>query len=212
MTRVKICGITNLEDALYAVDCGADELGVNFYRGSKRYIEPQVARKIAIALPKTTNLVGVFVNEPINDVIEISNLVGLDGIQLHGDEDFRYVDRVVLEKCAFVIKALRVSAGFVIEDAMDWTADQILLDGDSSGEYGGTGTRFDWEIAKDFSLLFPRYLYLAGGLTPTNVADAIGIVRPFAVDVASGVESSPGKKDPRKVEAFLEAVRRTAVS
>jgi phosphoribosylanthranilate isomerase len=205
MTKVKICGITNLEDARHAIDCGADELGFNFYKGSKRHLSPQNAREIIDQLPITSGNVGVFVNEPIDSLLEIAEFVGLDGIQLHGNEDMTYIETLQKRTKKFIIKAFRVEPSFLVGDALDWPLDFALFDTHSSNQYGGTGETFDWEeFGTDIYLWFPDNAYLAGGLTPDNVADAILIVRPYAVDVASGVESSPGKKDPKKLEAFIK--------
>ncbi|MGE3466203.1 MAG: N-(5'-phosphoribosyl)anthranilate isomerase [Pyrinomonadaceae bacterium] len=204
MTLVKICGITNLEDARHALDSGADELGFNFYRGSKRYISPQEAREIIDQLPITSGNVGVFVNEPIDELLETTEFVGLDGIQLHGDEDIAYVNRLNEKTNLFMIKVFPVSPAFDVSKIGEWNVNFHLFDTYSPLEKGGTGETFDWDtFGVDIYLWVPETAYLAGGLTPENVADAIRIVRPYAVDVASGVESSPGKKDPRKVEEFI---------
>jgi len=203
MVRVKICGITKLEDAMHAWDCGADEIGFNFYRGSKRYVAPETAREIVDKTGKT-EYVGVFVNEPVESLLEIAEFVGLDRIQLHGDEDKEYLTKITDNTDAKLIKAFRVGPNFKIDDAVDWMVHFRLFDSRSSGNYGGTGETFDWEkFGPRIFSRFPADAYLAGGLNPYNVADAIRLVRPYAVDVASGVESSPGKKDPKKVEAFI---------
>ena len=205
MAKVKICGITNLEDALHAANCRADELGFNFYNGSRRYIAPKDACAIVANLPRTINKIGVFVNEPIESVLSITEFVRLDGIQLHGDEDMSYVVELKDRTEKFVVKAFRVKPDFLVSDALDWPMAFPLFDTHNSDEYGGTGKTFDWEeFAADIFLCFPHAAYLAGGLTPENVAEAIRIVHPYSVDVSSGVESSPGKKDPNKVKAFIE--------
>jgi len=204
MTKVKICGITNLEDARFALDCGADELGFNFYKKSKRYISPADAATIVEQLSIDTRTVGVFVNEPIETVLEISRSLGLKGVQLHGDEDRLYIKKLLLSSMLFVIKAFRVAPDFVISSAVDWKATYELFDAFSPHERGGTGRSLDWEeLGIEVQSWFPDSAYLAGGLTPDNVGTAIRMVRPYAVDVASGVESSPGKKDRNKVEAFI---------
>jgi phosphoribosylanthranilate isomerase len=207
MTLVKICGITNLADARHAIDCGADQLGFNFYEKSVRSVPLEDARKIVLALPVGCVTIGVFVNKKADEVLDIVDFVGLDGIQLHGDEDFEYSKELMRRTEKFIIKAFRVSSQIVVEDAKRMTVPYTLLDAYSPNALGGTGMQFDWNIASDVSFLRPESLYLAGGLNPENVADAIRIVRPYAVDVASGVESSPGKKDPEKVAAFVRAVR-----
>jgi len=206
--RVKICGITSLEDAEQAVGAGADEIGLNFYKKSPRYIAPEAARDLVDHLSGYALKIGVFVNEPIARVVRTAQFVGLDGIQLHGDEDNHYVRDLRKRTDHFVIKAFRVSPTFQISDAMDWDTTYALFDGYSPDERGGTGQKFDWEnAAVDIFLWFPDAAYLAGGLTPENVAEAVRAVKPYAVDVASGVESSPGKKDPKKVEAFIKAAK-----
>ena len=204
MTKVKICGITIFEDARFALDCGADELGFNFYTKSKRYIAPAAAAAIVEQLSIDTRTVGVFVNEPIETVLEISRSLGLQGVQLHGDEDKLYIRELLLNSMLFVIKAFRVAPGFVISSAVNWKATYELFDAFSPHERGGTGRSLDWEeLGIEVQSWFPDSAYLAGGLTPDNVVSAIRMVRPYAVDVASGVESSPGKKDRNKLEAFI---------
>lgn len=206
MTKIKICGITNLEDARLAIELGADELGFNFYVESRRYIRPQDARMIAFGLPENCRKVGVFVNETIRSILETVKIVGLDAIQLHGDEDYEFVTMLHHSTEKEIVKAIRVSAASDLTFAMDFDAHCILLDSFSKSEYGGTGEQFDWAFAGGANVMLP-YLYLAGGLKAENVAEAIRIVRPYAVDVASGVESSPGKKDSDKMKRFIEAVR-----
>jgi phosphoribosylanthranilate isomerase len=206
--KVKICGITNLEDAKQALDAGADELGFNFYPKSPRYVSPEAARKIVDSLPIAARMVGVFVNEPIETLIEIAQFVGLDGIQLHGDEDNVYVKELSKRTKLFVIKVFRVSPNIEIADCSDWNAEYQLFDTYSAAGRGGTGQAFDWEaFGADVHLWVPYSAYLAGGLTPENVAEAVRKVCPYAVDVASGVESSPGKKDHQKVAAFVRAAK-----
>lgn len=205
MTKVKICGITNPEDALHATSSGADELGFNFYKNSKRYLSPQNAREIISVLPETCGNIGVFVNEPIDSLLSIAEFVGLDAIQLHGDEDMAYVANLRENTGRSIIKAFRVTPDFSIGDALDWPWDFPLFDTFSPDQYGGTGETFDWEdFGFQIYVWLPMSAYIAGGLTPYNVADAIRLADPYAVDVASGVESTPGKKDPRKVEAFIK--------
>jgi phosphoribosylanthranilate isomerase len=201
MTRVKICGITNVEDAMLAVQFGADALGFNFYERSPRYIDPNDARPIASELPEQIIKVGVFVNASIEKMVDVAQSVGLDFLQLHGDETGEKVELVKRKSRKGIIKAFRVSNGFSSNVVSDFDADAILLDAYSRDAYGGTGSIFDWELARSLSV--SRSVYLAGGLDKENVADAIKIVRPFAVDVASGVEVQPGKKDPMKLEAFI---------
>jgi phosphoribosylanthranilate isomerase len=201
--RVKICGITSAADARMAIDAGADALGFNFYRASPRYIEPAAAARIIARLPKRVVKVGIFVDEPAEKVREVADAVGLDIVQLHGDErPFR-----VRQTSRFrpVIKAFRVRPGFPpARLALYPAAAAFLLDGYRPGLQGGTGMRFDWSLAKRAA----RYgtIILAGGLRPENVVEAILRVRPYAIDVCSGVESRPGKKDPRKLRELMRQV------
>ncbi len=208
MTRIKICGITNIDDARLAVKLGADELGFNFYEKSPRYITPEAAKLIVDRLQKDVSVVGVFVNESIRAVMSIAETVGLGTIQLHGDEDIDFINAIRARTGLKVIKAIRVAPDFAPSDATGFDADAILLDGFSAKERGGTGETFDWELAQQVRALVPS-LYLAGGLSPENVADAIRKVRPDAVDTCSRIESEPGKKDAAKLEAFIKAARET---
>ena len=200
--KVKICGITNLEDALHAVESGADMLGFNFYSKSSRYLTPREAANIATRVPPTVLKVGVFVNATTEEISDIADAVGLDVIQLHGDEDDNFIRVVghVTEKP--VIKAFRIDAETSIDSVLNSDADAVLLDTAEVGEFGGTGKTFDWNLV--VGDLKKKQMFLAGGLDSENVAEAISVVRPYAVDVASGVESEPGKKDPKKVKAFIE--------
>ncbi len=202
MTKVKICGITNLEDAIYSIDAGADELGFNFVESSPRYLSPEQALKIIEGISENVTKIGVFVNMEGYRVDECIDLFRLDAAQLHGDESNEYIEELKGHTTAKVIKAFRIGNEFDHALASDCKAEAILLDAYSKNKYGGTGETFDWEIAKKFATHTSK-LYLAGGLNPENVAEAIRVVRPYAVDVASGVESSPGKKDPKKLEAFI---------
>lgn len=206
MTKIKICGITNLEDARLALDLGADEIGFNFYARSSRYLAPEAAKVIVEGLPGGVATVGVFVNMSIRGVLDVSKTVGLSSIQLHGDEDHEFVRSIRQQAGIRIIKVLRVGASvsFVHDPFRD--AHAILLDSYSPKERGGTGRTFDWTVAKEISELFST-VYLAGGLNADNVVEAIQTVRPYAVDVASGVESCRGKKDAEKMKRFIEAVR-----
>ena len=202
MTRVKICGITNIEDARLAVQLGADMLGFNFYEKSPRYISPQQARRLIGDLPKVTENIGVFVNMEGYRIGEVVDLLGLHAVQLHGDETNDFVSHLRTKTDAKIIKAIRVGPGFEVGSVVSHEADSILLDAYTKGQYGGTGERFEWSIAADAGKLVPE-LILAGGLSPDNIAEAVRMARPYAVDVASGVESAPGKKDPAKLEGFI---------
>jgi phosphoribosylanthranilate isomerase len=209
MVHVKICGITTLADALMSVAAGADALGFNFYRKSPRYIKPSDARSIISELPETILAVGVFVNEPnAKEVARLASEAGVQGVQLHGDESPSYCQELADR---FVMKALRVDPQFQPEQAATYDTDAILLDGFTSGTYGGTGKSFDWSIAVNTKALVHK-LFLAGGLNPANVSAAIEVVGPYAVDVCSGVESVPGAKDPDKVRAFIAAVQEACSS
>lgn len=206
MTLVKICGITNPEDAFLSVKFGADALGFNFYQKSPRYIAPERAREICAELPRETLKVGVFVNENLDRIIEIAEFVSLDAVQLHGDESAEFVRQIKERFSGGVIKALRVSENFQPEDVLQYEADAILLDAFSKQEYGGTGETFDWEIARKVQEIFPK-MYLAGGLSSVNVDFAIRKVQPFAVDSCSLLEWEKGKKDKQKVHKFISAAK-----
>jgi phosphoribosylanthranilate isomerase len=207
--RVKICGITRLEDARLAIELGADALGFNFYEKSPRCLAPAEAWKILRKLPALVATVGVFVNWDSVSVIALAKSLRLSAVQLHGDES-----AATTAECARhfpVIKAFRTELKFQFTQfqAHDAAA-SFLLDAATSEtkskNYGGTGRLADWKIAKRAASKFP--ILLAGGLTPENIAEAILTVRSYAVDVASGVESSPGKKDPAKLRAFFAEVAR----
>lgn len=201
MVRVKICGITNVEDALAAVEFGADALGFNFWPGSKRYIEPDHAREIVRRLPPFVTVVGVFVNEDDLDAIaRIAARAKLDVIQLHGDESPAFCQRAA-ERWR-VIKAVRVGPDANLAELANYPVSAILLDAHRPNEYGGTGETFDWEIARR-AKHFVSHLILAGGLSPENVAEAIRVVRPYAVDACSCIEEGPGRKDAQKLRDFL---------
>lgn len=204
--RVKICGITNLTDAKNAVDSGADEIGFNFYEKSARYIPPEAAREIANDLNSSVTKVGVFVNETKERILEVADFVGLDAIQLHGDETNDFIQNLRQLSERYVIKAARIKVGETLGQYSGAPVDAILLDSFSPNEYGGSGNTFDWELADELGSLNCD-TYVAGGLTPDNVAEAVQLFRPYAVDVASGVESSPGKKDHEKVAAFIKAAK-----
>lgn len=211
MTKIKICGITNLEDAAMVNDLRADAIGFNFFRDSPRFVSPELAARITESVGMRMEKVGVFVNLSIDEIIEIEDAVPLDTIQLHGDESPEFIAELRSESDATIIKAVRIDPQFDANSVLSYGADAILIDAYSEGGRGGTGLTVDRAIARQIAELVDQ-VYLAGGLTPENVALAINAVRPFAVDVASGVESSPGIKDPTKVKAFIEAVRNTAVS
>ncbi|HET6973971.1 MAG TPA: phosphoribosylanthranilate isomerase [Pyrinomonadaceae bacterium] len=206
MTVVKICGITNLDDALAAVAAGADALGFNFYKPSPRYITPQDAREIVEQLPVTVLTVGVFVNEESEDVRKIAKEVDLRALQLHGDESPEYCRKLA---DYFVIKTFAVSDTFDIQAAHEYKVEAIMLDTKHNNLRGGTGRVFDWSIAQEAAKTIPK-LFLAGGLSPKNVKNAVEIVRPFAVDACSALEDTPGKKNHERMRVFINTVRGVA--
>jgi phosphoribosylanthranilate isomerase len=201
-TRVKICGITRLEDAQLAIELGAAALGFNFYRPSPRFIEPSAARNIALKVSPFVATVGVFANE--TDTVHVlarAGLAGVSCVQLHGPN---YPAFGELGNAIPFIVAVRVSEAFKPEDLSRMTGTGFLLDACDRELLGGTGKTFDWSVAREAKKF--GTIILAGGLTPENVGRAIHEVRPYAVDVASGVESAPGGKDPAKMRAFFKAV------
>jgi phosphoribosylanthranilate isomerase len=205
MTFVKICGITNLDDALAAIDAGADALGFNFYEPSPRYIAPQLARKIIEQLPNSVLKVGVFVNEESPEVVrKIAEEAGVKALQLHGDESPDCCRE--LRKFHEVIKTFAVSHDFDLQLLDRYQVDAIMLDTKHNSLRGGTGRAFDWSIAQQVSKIVSK-LYLAGGLSPENVGEAIETVRPFAVDACSSLEAMPGQKNHERMRAFVTAVR-----
>jgi phosphoribosylanthranilate isomerase len=207
MTKVKICGITNLEDALLAARFGADALGFNFYPKSPRFIAPEKAREIVERLPEGITKVGVFVNETPDKIIEIAEIAGLDALQLHGEETPEFALELKARTNLEIIKAFRVSPEFKPEDVLKYETDAILLDAYHPKEHGGTGETFDWEVALKVKRLVSE-LYLAGGLEAQNVEMAIKRVRPYAVDSCSLLEKNKGKKDELKVFNFISVIRK----
>jgi phosphoribosylanthranilate isomerase len=205
MTRVKICGITNLEDAEEAVRLGAWAIGLNHHPESPRFCPPEVAAEIGAALKRRCEVVGVFVNSSLDEVARAADEEQLTMVQLHGAEGPAFCAEAARRTGCKVIKALRVRSAADIQAAEAYRTDFHMLDAHRSGTHGGTGESFDWELAAGRRSEVP--LILAGGLTPDNVSEAIGVVRPFAVDVASGVEASPGRKDPALLAAFFEGAR-----
>jgi phosphoribosylanthranilate isomerase len=198
MTRLKVCGITRPEDAELAVDVGAWAIGFILWQGSKRYVEPAMAAGIARSVRRRTELVGVFVNPTLDEVAHAADLMGLTHVQLHGDEGPSFCTAAAQRTGCRVIKALRIRSRADIADAKRFHTDLHLLDSP------GNGRTWDWALAAERRSKVP--LILAGGLTPANVGGAIAEAYPWAVDVASGVESEPGIKDPAKVRAFAAAV------
>jgi phosphoribosylanthranilate isomerase len=196
--RVKICGVTSVEDALLCADAGADAIGLNFWAGSKRRVALDRATEIARALPAGVMKVGVFVDAERSAIVRAIEAASLDAIQLHGDETPDDCRGFAVQ----VIKAIRIRAGESPAAIADrYAVDYILLDADAGGAYGGSGRTFDWSLAIGVS---PGRLFLAGGLRPDNVAAAVRTAAPYAVDTASGVEFAPGRKDPRMVREFID--------
>lgn len=205
MTKVKICGITNLEDAQLSAKFGADALGFNFYEKSPRYILPEKAREIVEQLPENILKVGVFVNESLKKIVEIAEISKLDALQLHGEETPEFARELKQKTNLEIIKAFRVSPEFKPEDVLQYEVDAILLDAYNPKEHGGTGETFDWEIAKKVQEIFPK-MYLAGGLSQDNVAQAIYHVKPYFVDACSCIEFEKGKKDKHVLINFISNV------
>lgn len=207
--KIKICGITNPEDADVAAKAGADALGFVMYRNSPRWVEPAVARAIIAGLPPFMSAVGVFVNEEAERVRALMDECGFALAQLHGDESALYCQDLGRP----VLKALRLKdRGTVLALAEFQGRANVrgfLIDAFSDHAYGGTGQTVDWRLAQE--TVRSARVILAGGLNPRNVAEAVQAVRPYGVDVSSGVEKSPGKKDPDKVKAFIEAARLVSV-
>ncbi|WP_041969974.1 phosphoribosylanthranilate isomerase [Geobacter sp. OR-1] len=201
MVRVKICGITRLEDALVAVAAGADSLGFVFYEKSPRNVSPQKAAAIIAQLPPFVQTVGLFVDADSERVNWVADFCGLDLVQLQGDETPDYCPEIKRR----VIKAFRVKDAATLATLSRYQVAGYLLDAWSPDAHGGTGKSFDWSLARELS--GSRSIILAGGLTPENVRDALDIVHPYAVDVSSGVEAAPGRKDPEKIRAFIRAAK-----
>lgn len=203
--KVKICGITNLDDALAAVKAGADVLGFVFYEQSKRCVSVETAAQIAKQLPPFIIRTGVFVDAEPDTVLLAVRECGLNLLQFHGNEQPEFCTGFGLMS----MKAFRIRGPESLEQLQNYPTDAWLLDAYTPGQLGGSGERFDWEIASRAQTL-GRPVFLAGGLTPGNVELAIKQARPYGVDVSTGVESSPGKKDREKVAAFIQAARRAA--
>jgi phosphoribosylanthranilate isomerase len=206
--RIKICGITSLDDANRAVEVGAWALGVILFEGSPRRCALPDAERIVATLRRQAEICGVFVNAPLAEVTGVADGIGLTMIQLHGDEGPAYCAEVARRTGAKVIKAARVRGRADINALEAFHTDFHLLDAHQPGQYGGTGETFDWELVRRRRTDTP--LILSGGLTPDNVADAIAATHPFAVDTASGTEARPGVKDPEKLRAFAAAVAAAA--
>jgi phosphoribosylanthranilate isomerase len=200
--RVKFCGITNLDDAREAQRLGAWAIGLNHWRDGPRYCTPEAAIEISAALKRRIEIVGVFVNPTLDELVEAAEDESLTMVQLHGGEGAAFCREAARRTGCKVIKAIRVRSAADVQAAEAIRTDFHLLDAHRPGAHGGTGASFDWELLADRRSEVP--LILAGGLTPDNVDDAVATVHPYAVDVASGVESEPGIKDHALMAAFLE--------
>ena len=215
MMWIKICGITNLEDALTAVDAGVDALGFIFHEKSPRKIDPETARRVVKELPPTVEKVGVFVNQTENSIGAMADGVGLTAVQLHGDDMDPHVADLIAQQRPHLKVIVGISMHHPTPEgwAMMWSPEVVhafLVDSGTSSKYGGTGQTFDWQMSQPGIETIARLgrVIVAGGLNPGNVSGALRILKPWGVDVASGVEAAPGKKDPHKVRAFVDAVRR----
>jgi phosphoribosylanthranilate isomerase len=222
MTWIKICGITNLEDGLAAVEAGADAVGFVFYKKSPRYVDAEAVRGIVPKLPNNVEKIGVFVDETWENIQATAARAGLTGIQIHADglrnEDTKPGARPFAVKRYLALRVLDFldgrrrldSLAVSVKTTTEPDISAVFLDSGTTQQPGGTGRAFDWERAKhvaDAVKLAGFHLVVAGGLTPDNVTEAIRILEPWGVDVSSGVEASPGKKDPEKIRAFITAVR-----
>lgn len=205
MTHVKICGVTSLDDAEHAAQLGAWAVGLNHHRASPRYCPPDAAAGIGAALKRRCEVAGVFVNPTLDELATAADQEHLTMLQLHGDEGPAFCAEAARRTGCKVIRAVRVRSAADLRAAEVFRTDFHLFDAHQPGTRGGTGESFDWELLARRSSVIPAIL--AGGLTPANVAEAIAVAEPFAVDVASGVEAEPGRKDPALVAAFLEAAR-----
>lgn len=201
ITKVKICGITNYEDAVGAVEMGADLLGFNFYAESPRYIAPAKAAEIVRKLPAFIDVAGIFVNNSLEEIREIAGQCQLDWIQLHGDENTEFCRWLAYDSVK-TMKALRVKAADDLQQVDSYFTDAILLDTYNPQRYGGTGLTFDWNIIGSIA----KRIFLAGGITPENAATAVSL-GVYGIDVCSGVEAEPGRKDHNKMKALFESIR-----
>lgn len=204
MTRVKICGLTSLDDARHATELGAWALGLILWPGSERACAPSAAEEIGAILHRRANVTGVFVNATLDEVALAADRYALDILQLHGDEGPAYCREAARRTGCRVMKAVGVRGAATLRELEPFHTDLHLLDAHVPGRRGGTGESFDWDLVGSHSRSVP--VVLSGGLTPDNVPDAIAAVEPFAVDTASGTEAAPGRKDPARVEAFFRAV------
>jgi phosphoribosylanthranilate isomerase len=200
--KVKICGVTSVKDAQIAAEAGADAIGLMFYAGSPRHISSETAQEIARNLPLSVIRVGVFVDPEPSEVFAAIQACGLNVLQFHGAETPEFCRQFGI----MTMKAFRIRDAESLAPVSSFNTDAFLLDSHVSGKAGGTGEKFNWDLAVEAKKL-GRPVFLAGGLTPENVAEALRAVQPYGVDVSSGVEISPGKKDPEKIRAFIAAAR-----
>ena len=207
MVKIKVCGITNLEDAVKSISAGCDALGFVFYKKSPRYIEPEKAREIIKHLPPHIVKMGVFANARENNVKRIAKLCGLDVLQFHGNESPEFCSRF---KDCRIIKAFRVKSKLDLRDILKYKPFAYLFDTFVESKMGGTGKKFDWKLIRHICDI-KQPIFLSGGLTEDNVKDAIEYIKPDWVDVSSSVEVRPGKKDHRKVRNFIKAAKRTGL-
>jgi phosphoribosylanthranilate isomerase len=212
MTRVKLCGITTIEDARLAAESGAWAIGMIFTPESPRRVDPAAAAEIGAVMRRRLEVTGVFLNAPLDEVVELADLCSLTMLQLHGDEGPTYCAEVAHRTGVKVVKAARVrdKASVQALRAFRVGVDYHLLDAYAEGAHGGTGQTFPWELAKARGQGPP--IILSGGITPENAPEAIAGVRPFAIDTASGTEAAPGRKDPAKVEALMRAVEQASAA
>jgi phosphoribosylanthranilate isomerase len=214
MMWIKICGITNLPDALTAADAGADALGFVFYENSPRHVDQETARRIVRDLPGTIEKVGVFVNQTEDSICALADEADLTAVQLHGDDMDPHVADLIVERRPHLKVVVGISMNHAKPEglAMMWRPDVVhafLVDTGISSKYGGTGQSFNWQAGQPSVEEISRIgqVVVAGGLNAGNVTEAVRILKPWGVDVSSGVEANPGKKDPRKIRAFVDAVR-----
>ena len=207
MLRVKICGLTTPQDAAAAIEFGADALGFNFFPGSKRFVPKETAGDWIGVLPETVEKVAILVNPTWDEATAAAEIAGITALQLHGAEQPEFCRRLRDRGIRFE-KAIPVTDADSVANVPDFFSRTVLLDSGAAGEFGGSGRAFPWEIARDFVRANPHLrVILAGGLTPENVAEAVALVRPFGVDVTSGVEAAPGRKDHGRMRAFIAAAR-----
>lgn len=203
-TRIKICGITRLEDARVASNLGVDALGFIFYQKSPRYIQPEMARNIITSLPPFVNRVGVFVNESPETILQIAQSTGIDTVQLHGSESPDLCSSI--STLLPVIKAFSIQSVNDLSQLKNFNVQGLLLDTWSGQMLGGSGKTFDWNIARKATEMYENII-LAGGLGPSNLEDALNLVQPYAVDINSGIEIMPGVKNPHKIRDVVKIIR-----